>query len=306
MSIRCCVPSVHHLAVSHSIHIILFLAILCLSVMVAVANTKTKDVGIWVQVDEGSSTLRGEPSITPEKQLVYRVNMSALNRILASAPLEFSDAARSKQIILEIPTPDGRMERFRLEESPMLAPNVAAQFPTWKTFSGQGIDDPTATARFDININGFHGYVSGIKGTYLVDPYSKEDRNHYIVYYKGDLTPTDPFSCSVDGSEIDGSTLGSGRAPEYSNGENLRTMRIAVSATKEYTTFNGNNTTTAFASITTTVNRMILIYRRDLAVTFTLVSNLSTVFSVGNDGGFPDASNPMVADLSLAREPDRS
>lgn len=291
-----------HSLASRFFHTVLFLTILALSTAAGLGGTKGKNGDhLWTQVDESTATIRGPRSIAPENYLVYRVNSAELKRILASAPLEFTAAARARQIIFEVPTPDGRLERFWLEESPVLAPSVAAQFPTWKTFSGQGIDDPTATARFDINISGFHGYVSGINGTYLIDPYSSNDRNHYIAYYKGSVTATDPFSCGVDGSSIDAPYPVSGRAPEYSNGENLRTLRIAFSATKEYTTFHGNSTTTAFAAITTTVNRMILIYRRELAVTFTIVSNLTTVFSVGNDGGFPDASNPNVADLSVTR-----
>lgn len=301
MRTYCTNTGVYRFGISRLIYTLLFLATICLSTAVSFGNTRNKDGDrIWMPVDESTEAIRGQRPVTPEQYRVFSVNMSELKRILASAPLEFTDEARARQIIFEIPTPDGRMERFRLEESPALAASVAAQFPTWKTFSGQGIDDPTATARFDININGFHGYVSGINGTYLVDPYVRDDGKHYIVYYKGDLTSGEPFSCSVDGSSIEPG-LGSGRVPEYSNGENLRTLRIAFSATKEYTTFHGNNTTTAFAAITTTLNRMILIYRRELAVTFTLVSNLTTVFSVGNDGGFPDASNPNVADLSVTR-----
>ena len=44
--------------------------------------------------------------------------------------------------------PDGTFARFRVVESSMLAPELAAAFPDIRTYSGQGLDDPTATTRF--------------------------------------------------------------------------------------------------------------------------------------------------------------
>lgn len=260
---------------------------------------------VWQTVDNSRVAVKGRRLIVPDKFVVFRADQKALNTVLDSAPLEFTDAARDGYVIFEVPTPEGKLQRFRLEESPMLAPNVAAEFPTWKTFSGQGIDDPTATARFDININGFHGYVFGANGTYLINPYSEFDRTNYIVYYKSDLTRDAGFACRVDGGrepELDmASAFDLIQMPQYSNGTALRTIRLAVSATKEYTNFFGGNVNNAFAGITTSINRMIAVYRRELAVTFTIVSNTSTVYTTANNGGFPDASDANVADASTTR-----
>lgn len=159
-------------------------AIMFVAAISPVFAGKDNQAKLWQQADESNIQSRGRRLIVPEKYLVYRINQDALREILNRAPLEFTDAARNTEIIFELPAPDGTMERFRIEESPVFAPHVAAQFPTWKNFTGRGIDDPTATAAFDININGFHGYVSGSKGTYLVNPYSEFDRNNYIVYFQ--------------------------------------------------------------------------------------------------------------------------
>lgn len=84
----------------------------------------------------------------------------------------------------------------------------------------------------------------------------------------------------------------------------MRNYRLAVSTTKQNTNRFGSQTN-AFAAIQTTVNRIILIYRRDLASTFTLVSGTNTVFTDANDGGFTNNSsqdtdrNQVVLDMTI-------
>ena len=121
---------------------------------------KPEQSKLWQQVEESSLQPNTQRASSPGKIPVYSLNRRMLKDILDSAPLEFTNSARQTEVILEIPTPEGKFARFRIVESPVLSREVAAKFPTWKTFSGQGIDDKTATARFDTNDNGFHGYVS--------------------------------------------------------------------------------------------------------------------------------------------------
>lgn len=266
-------------------------------------NKTAKQIELWQQIEQSRFKSRPENITSADKFKVFRVDRFQLNEILSKAQLEFTENARQGKTILEIPTPEGNIVRFSIEESPMLAPDVAAQYPTWKQYSGQGIDDPTATARFDVNDLGFHGYVIGKNGTFLIDPYSLSDQKNYIVYYKGDVGSSDRenFSCKVQ-DRTNNSEISFSSAPAaFSNGTTLRNFRLAISATKEYTNFFGGNQNNAFAAVQTTVNRMITVYRRELATTFTLVSDTRTIFTNAGDGGFPAASDPNVADASLSK-----
>ena len=75
-----------------------------------------------------------------------------------------------------------------------MEPLLAARFPGIKTFTGQGIDDPTATIKIDLTESGFHAMIlSDITGSIFIDPYSQLETKHYNVYYKKDFKNKDPF-----------------------------------------------------------------------------------------------------------------
>ncbi len=244
---------------------------------------------LWERADESRVPKRGSRTTIPDKYLVFRLNQNALQAALTEMPLENSDAARTKQTVIEIPQPDGTIERFRIEETQVLSPQLAAQYPTWKTFVGYGIDNPQAVGRFDWNIQGFHGYIESGKGTVLIDPYQKGDTKNYLVFYKHEYgTPDDEFSCKVkdDMSEILKSDYKPDflpNTPEFAFGATLRTYRIAIATTGEWSRnasgFDSNPVLTpqqirdgALAVVVTTLNRLTGIFIRELGSSFQLVN----------------------------------
>lgn len=245
---------------------------------------KSIEAGLWQQINEAGVAARGQRSLQPQRYLVYRLNQAALKNQLAEMPLEFTEASREKNVLMEIPMPDGKLARFRVEDSPVLAPHLAADFPEWKTFHGYGVDDPTASARFDWTSEGFHGYIFTGGGTVYIEPFQKNDTETYIVFYKHEFgRPMDEnFSCKVSGQLA--KTVESEYNPfgltQFSNGGTMRTYRIAVATTGEWSRAAQGNTSTdaqtirtaALAALTTTINRLDGIFRRELSVTFQLVN----------------------------------
>ena len=257
---------------------------LCLPGFVRAQNAASNN--IWQDVKESSVVPNGARGIVPQSYRTVRLNKDALAQALSGAPLEFTEAAKSVKVVITLPKPDGSFARFQIQESPILSPKVAAEVPDWKSYSGQGIDDPTAVARFDWSARGFHGYVIGIDGTYLVDPYSANDLENYIAYYKRDAGGGQGlFHCKLDEYlSRDEMRPANQRAPmpdligpAFSNGSNLRTYRLAIATTGEYTVNRGGQDA-ALADVMNAVNRINTIYRRDLAVSFTLVSGKNLIF----------------------------
>src|SRR4029079_1665729 len=97
--------------------------------------------------------------IQPAKFEAYDVSTTQLRASLAAAPLEFTELAAAQPLIVGLPSPTGGFQSFAIVESPIMEPALAAQFPEIKTYRGQGLDDPTASIRFDVTPAGLHAQV---------------------------------------------------------------------------------------------------------------------------------------------------
>lgn len=247
-----------------------------------VTKTKSKKIQhtLWEEVSEGIEFIKTHGSLKPEKFRVFRLNQDLLKRIFAVTPLEFTEASQTRVAVVELPTPEGRIIRFRLEESPILSPEIAGEFPSWKTFQGYGIDDPSMTARLDWNSNGFHAWIFAPNGqTFLIDPSIPGDKKNYTVYFKRDTNISRPFHCDVheDLNQLTNIEPFIGITPNFTNGLQLRTYRLAIATTGEYTAFFGSQTA-AFAQVTTTVNRLTGVYRREFALNFLIISGTNLIY----------------------------
>ena len=253
--------------------ITLFLCLLsfCSAPLNAATGDRSED-GLWTEI--APATLQTPPPyvfVRTNAFLVLELNEAALAALLQQAPMEQPGNVRTSLVIVTIPLPTGGFGRFRIVESPILSRELAQQHPELRTFLGQGIDEPTASVRFDRTPAGFHAMVRSLAGTVYVDPYSRGDTQHYLSFFKHDLAraPND-FKCSVLGGPIIGvAAAGAELAPV--SGANLRIFRLAMTGTGEYTTFFGG-VAGAQAQITTSINRVTEIYEQEVAIRFSLVA----------------------------------
>ncbi|HWM90912.1 MAG TPA: zinc-dependent metalloprotease family protein [Thermoanaerobaculia bacterium] len=221
----------------------------------------------------------------PRHFRVLEVDVSALEGLLGRAPAERSAAAEAAPLLFAIPYPDGTNRLFRVEESPILDPDLAARFPEIHTFSAKGIDDPTATARLSLTSLGFHAMVLSASGTVFVAPYRRWDSRYVLSYYKKDGIRSgrkgeEPFHCETGGvSPEEERTWEAAPAGPVTAaaGTQLRTYRLAVAATGEYSTAVCAPSPAAVAcamnAIAVSVNRVVGIYEREVAIRMVLVAN---------------------------------
>jgi len=110
------------------------------------------------------------------------LDRASVSAAVSGAPMEFTEAARLSPAVITLPHPDGSFQRFTIVESPVMEAGLAAQHPEIKTYSGRGIDDPSASLRMDITPLGLHASVRSVKGAWYVEPPQPLDQSLYASY----------------------------------------------------------------------------------------------------------------------------
>ncbi|NNE64051.1 MAG: hypothetical protein HKN34_08210, partial [Gammaproteobacteria bacterium] len=86
----------------------------------------------------------------------YRGDNDELRRFLNQVPGEMS----GQSLNIELPMPDGSLATYRIFESSIMQPELAAKFPQIRSFVVHGVDYPGSSGRVDISQKGFRGMVS--------------------------------------------------------------------------------------------------------------------------------------------------
>ncbi len=231
--------------------------------------------------DAGENTTlstTGQRVIVPQKFRTASLDVQQMRNFLWSLPSEETFRYnRSQAPILTLPKPDGTIARFKVWESSIQEPGLQAKFPEIRTFAGQGIDDPYATIRFDLTPSGFHAQVLTVNGSYYIDPYARGEIENYISYYRQYLRKSGTFLCEVPDNPSNETLV----TEAACRGTELRTYRLAVACTGEYAQAPGINAganpAILHAAIVTTVNRVVGVYEKEIAVRLVLVANNNLV-----------------------------
>ncbi len=221
---------------------------------------------------------------------------------LRNLPWEKDITDRNTTPILALPMPDGSVARFHVWQSPIMEKELPAGYPELKAFTGQGIDDRTATIKLDWTEFGFHAMIlSSVTGTILVDPYDKKTITNYISYYKTDHKKQNKFQELPPIENLAGINAGTPgdilAGPCV--GTQLRTYRLAVACTYQYAeAVVGVGATKAqvLAKIVTSVNRLDGIYETEASIRLLLIAN-DTAIIFTTDAADPFTGNDNAGTL---------
>ena len=197
----------------------------------------------------------------------FGVRLLDLSTRLSLAPRERLGSSAGVEIFL--PLPDGRLERFRAQESPVLGPEMRAAHPEMRTYRAVGVDRPELSARLDLTPLGVRAMIFTPDGTAFVDPLTRGRTDAVVSHWEGDLAPAADFDCQV--REMAPASSPSPLSPPIgSTSGNLRILHLILIGTGNYTQYLGG-VTPAIAEMVTSVNRLNAIYERDLGVRFEAV-----------------------------------
>ena len=247
----------------------------------------------WDVANESSISKSNERLIVPNKYVALKLDLNQLKSVLSNAVLR-TENNFSQGVEIDIPNPLGVGIKFLAFKNTTMATGLEVKFPEIRSYDVVAVNNPSIKGKIDLTPQGFHAMIFTVgKGTYFVDPYAKGDLNNYVIYFKKDFVTTKQMNCQVDTqSDFLLSKLNSG-GDKVLGSCDLRTYRLAVSATGEYTAFQGGTVVLAQAAQVTTMNRVNGMFERDAQITMVLIANNNLIvytnvvtdpFTNGNTG----------------------
>ena len=256
---------------------------------------------VWTKVQK-SAYLVQKKEIYQKKNFPSNYEIVSLNLNAFSSNLK-SSTFNLKEIIT-LPNSDGTFSTYSVKETSNFEAALQAKFSNIKSYSAQGIDDPTAVAKISIGTDGFHAVIfSGKQETIYIDPYSKDNKD-YIIYKRSSLSKIDEdFKCQVEESAKQ--ELFMQDFARNANDGKLRSFRLALACSAEYAQFhlgatqqNISDTATdqvkkaaVLSAMNTSITRINGIFEKDLSVKLILVANNDKlIFLDANTDGITDGS----------------
>jgi len=178
---------------------------------------------------------------------------------------------RGKGIELALPDPQGRTIRFQLEAYDMLEAGLARKYPKMKTYRGFAKHDPEVRIYFTYAPQFFQVTVADRTGDWYLDTYTWPASQLYQSYYRTDCREEEGPRCELAHRTTSSRVLPRKNLDAISG--ILRTYRLAVSASYSYYNFYGRDLAQTMAGIVATVNRVNMVYERDLGVRLVLVAD---------------------------------
>ena len=266
--------------------------LLSTSTSVSAAPGNRSPDGVWVEVDRAALGDVRKP--LPTEFRAYQLNLDALKKILAGAPHE---GRGGDPAMAFVPLPDGTYAPVAVEESPVLGPNLSALYPTLKTFTFDGVENPTISGRMTLAGDSFQAILRPPDDFVRITPLTTTEGTFHLSFLHRNRTdgadnfrnhddPRDPHHDdppvpripSVPGISLTSPDTGDtpvsvqGGGPISLNllqtGDTLRVFRMAASTTGEYyqAKVGPNGALDVVAAIVTEVNNANLGFETEFAV----------------------------------------
>ena len=252
---------------------------------------------LWTAVDPSSV---GSYTNTRKNLLPESFHLAKLNRAMAAAIQAVATQQNGKGFspaIFEIPLPGGEKLVTTIYQTKVLSPELSAQYPDIKTYQLTDPSKKTILGTITVTPGGVNGILFTPKGSAYINPLGSDFPDLHMVYYVKELKILNRVNCSV-ADELSMTNAVTGLAAPMAGSCQLRTFRLAITTTGEYTNWAGSQAN-AIAAATVTVNNVSAIYERDLAIRLTIVTNNSVIYP--DPATDPYTDPPSLTGTTLAQ-----
>ena len=226
--------------------------------------------------------------------------------------------ARNTSLSLKFPDDKGNFNTYKIVEESNFHPDLQAKYSEIRSYTGYNVENPAERINFSISPQfGLYGSINGNGKNILIDTYTN-DHSTYLVYDKSKLLgDRSKFTCNVDHDHIEDG-LGIDNL-DFSSIENtiaqrnlvndskLRTFRLAITTTTEYSNFiisrAGLTTGTVeqqkaavLAAVNLSLTRINGVLKNEVGIHFQLVPNTDQLFFIEEDTFNATSASQMLSE----------
>lgn len=227
-----------------------------------------------------------------------------LRRQLEAVPAQGS-ASGSATVSIEVPTPSGELLSVRLEDAPVMHPELAARYPLIKSYRAS---TDYGTGQVAVSHKGFSGAIMGPEGEYFISPAVQESNVHHLIYNNSDIDGSllgddNQLSCGWDADQayedlllhgLDRATVernATGRSTQQGT-SNMFQYDLALTCTGEFAQQKGGTLEDVMAAFNESVTLLNAILEREMAARFQLIANNDDlIYLLPNSDPYVQANN---------------
>jgi hypothetical protein len=234
------------------------------------------------------------------KYQLFSLNLDNFKVLLADVPSR-KNIGTNPMVVINFPDKKGNMEQFQVTETSTLAPEIAIKYPNIKTYIGFSLDNPGGRIRFSVTPQGLKTMSTyPNKPALFTVPLNKGGESLYITYDRSmRIDSKKDFECLTENENVPIKEIIS--LNRDANDQILRTLRIAISTTGEYTNFwddgddtNGDAQEDALAALVSTLNRTNEVFEVDMAITFQLVTGTEIIYPTASTDPYTGSFNSQL------------
>lgn len=200
---------------------------------------------------------------------LFNLDVDKLKQIISESPRKTTKLSKSA-VTVSFPISESEFQNFSIYKTSNFSPELEAAHPEIATYYGESVDGKSAKIYFSLSPLGLSSMQLRLgKEAVFVEPYDNNNST-YVVYKKSDKgISKNKFECATSAkSSTDG--LNMGRILSADDGL-LRTYRLALSCTGEYTQYFGGTKALALAAMNNTMTRVNGVFENDFAIRLVLI-----------------------------------
>ena len=212
--------------------------LLALFLACAVSFEASAQSNFWSANNQSRAAIPTDKAVArasyPKEFKLYNLNIQPLRQQLFSVV-----GNNSRSTVVVLPNANGQYEQFEVFEASNFEPDLQAQFPLIRAYSGKGITDKYATLKLSISPQGIQTMVFRTnKENEFIEAYSR-DHTIYSVFKSHRERGKLAWTCSTEDQRTAANISSQLPAAPLSNTGQLKTMRLAQSCNGEYSNFFG-------------------------------------------------------------------